>query len=370
MDLVPEVTIQPGCSARIPVWLRFPHTVGSSHHYLSVYCLTLSLVCQPSLQVQSRRSELLSHSNIPGQQNLVSLTIMAKDLVTSMDSLTVTQVVLVSRDQLLINVQFSSSGCFVSRRETTSLAMQTVQVETVAVVWRDMPRLRQLPANVIIPGGRLHFSPLLASWTAGQPARCPPNTDYVKSYLTHNLSRRGNAPVLGQDLCMVMWMRGGTSPAIGQTVISEVFRVQEIFVFSTLGQGPVETAEVRLTVCWVVSSIKCLPVIVVHYNIHEVVVGGSVIRIAGHRAVESEGMMLGSPWLQEGKLQLPVTLSAVQLEEDASYLSQLPRVCDILEVEGNYTGVQIRMCLFCSSGDIELNPGPAGRYDDQIDNLN
>ena len=89
--------------------------------------------------------------------------------------------------------------------------------------------------------------------------------------------------------------------------------------------------------------------------------GGSVIRIAGHRAVESEGMMLGSPWLQEGKLHLPVTLSAVQLEEDASYLSQLPRVCDILEVEGNYTGVQIRMCLFCSSGDIELNPGPAGR---------
>jgi len=241
LDLVPvpEVTIQPGCSARIPVWLRCPHTVGTSHHNLSVYydttispskstprltCLTLSLVCQPSLQVQCKRSGLLSHSNIPGQQMVVSLTNMAKDLVSSMDSLTVTQVVLVSRDQQLVKVQSSSSGCSVSRGETTSLAMQTVQVETVSAEWRDMARLRQLPANVIIPGGRLHFSSVLGSGTAGQPAHTPPSTDIIKSYLTHNLGRRGNAPVLGQDLCMVMWRSGGTSPAMGQTVV----RVEEV----------------------------------------------------------------------------------------------------------------------------------------------
>jgi hypothetical protein len=83
---------------------------------------------------------------------VVSLTNMSKDLVTSMDSLIVTQVVLVSRDQQLAVVQSSSAGCFVSRGLRTGLAMQTVQPETLEPQWRDMPRLKQLPANVIIPG--------------------------------------------------------------------------------------------------------------------------------------------------------------------------------------------------------------------------
>ena len=232
---VPEGSVQPGSSVKIPVWLRCPDALGTSHHNLSVCydttispskssprltCLTLSLVCQPSLQVQCRRSGLLSYSNTPGQQVVVSLSNMAKDLVTSMDSLTVTQVVLVSRDQQLAMVQSSSGGCTVSRGETTSLAVQTVQLETVEPQWRDMARLKQLPANVIIPGGRLHFSSVIASGTAGQPAHCPPFTDFVKSYLTHNMGRRGNPPVLGQDLCVVMWRSGGTSPSMRQTIVT------------------------------------------------------------------------------------------------------------------------------------------------------
>jgi len=231
---LPDVSVQPGCSVRLPVWVRGPDTLGTSQHNLSVYydttispskstprlaSLPLTLVSQPSLHVKCRRSGQLSHSNTPGKQMVVSLTNMSKDLVTSMDSLTVTQVVLVSRDQQLAVVQSSSAGCSVARGETTTLAVQTVQLETVEPQWRDMARLSQLPANVIIPGGRLYFTSVTARGTAGQPTHCPPATDFIKSYFTHNLGRRGNAPVLGQDLCVVIWRSGGSSPAMGQTVV-------------------------------------------------------------------------------------------------------------------------------------------------------
>jgi len=231
---IPEKIIQPGSSIKIPVWIRCPDILGTSHHNLSVCydttispskssmritSLTLTLVCHPSLQVKCRRSGLLSHSNIPGKHMVVSMTNMAKDLVTSMDNLTVTQVVLVSRTQQLAVEESSNAGCSVSRGETTSLSAQTVEMETVDAKWTDMERLRQLPANVVIPGGRIHFTSLLGRGTAEQSAHLPPATDFLKSYFTHNLGRRGNPPVLGQDLCVVMWRSGGNNPAMGQTVV-------------------------------------------------------------------------------------------------------------------------------------------------------
>jgi len=260
---VPDTVIQPGSSIKMPVWIRCPDLLGTSHHNLSVCydttispskssmrltCLTLTLVCQPSLQVRCRRSGLLSHSNTPGKHMVVSLTNMVKDLVTSMDSLTVTQVVLVSRTQQLAMVESSNAGCSVSRGETTSIPLQTVELETVDDKWTDMERLRQLPANVVIPGGRIHFTSLLGKGTAEQPAHHPPALDFLKSYFTHNLGRRGNPPVLGEDLCMIMWRSGGNTPAMGQTVV----RVEE-------GQEEVEQILLEERVSEEVEFLKPVP---------------------------------------------------------------------------------------------------------------
>ena len=179
---------------------------------------------------------------------VVSLTNMVKDLVTSMDSLTVTQVVLVSRTQQLAMVESSNAGCSVSRGETTSIPLQTVELETVDDKWTDMERLRQLPANVVIPGGRIHFTSLLGKGTAEQPAHHPPALDFLKSYFTHNLGRRGNPPVLGEDLCMIMWRSGGNTPAMGQTVV----RVEE-------GQEEVEQILLEERVSEEVEFLKPVP---------------------------------------------------------------------------------------------------------------
>jgi len=121
--------------------------------------------------------------------------------------------------------------------------------------------------------------------------------------------------------------------------ISEVFSVQEVWaedrwacVFSTVGQGPGEPAEVRLTVFGVVSSVKYLPAITVHNTGLEVGVAGGVIRIAGHSAVldlletkHSEGIVLGSPWLEEGELHIPVTLSAAHYHSHPTVTVSVPQ---------------------------------------------
>ena len=111
-------------------------------------------------------------------------------------------------------MQSCGDGCTVSHGEITSLAVKTVQLETVEPQWQDIARLNQLEVNVNI------FSSFRASWTAGQPAQCPPITDFVKRYPTHKLGRRGNPPVLGQALCVVLWRSGGTSPSMRQTVVT------------------------------------------------------------------------------------------------------------------------------------------------------
>ena len=66
-------------------------------------------------------------------------------------------------------------------------------------------------------------------------------------------------------------------------------------------------------------------------------------------------------WQEEAGELLVVEGVSEEMEEFEPCFGLLARICGFLEVEGNYTGVQIQMCLFCSSGDIELNPGPAGR---------
>eukprot|EP00090_Calanus_glacialis_P028973 TRINITY_DN4645_c0_g1_i5.p1 TRINITY_DN4645_c0_g1~~TRINITY_DN4645_c0_g1_i5.p1 ORF type:complete len:1790 (-),score=673.65 TRINITY_DN4645_c0_g1_i5:326-5671(-) len=121
--------------------------------------------------------------------------------------------------------------------------------------------------------------------------------------------------------------------------ISEVFSVQEVWaedrwacVFNTVGLGPGEPAEVRLTVFGVVNSVKYLPAITVHHTRLEVGVAGGVIRVAGHSAVldlldtrHSEGIVLGSPWLEEGELHLPVTLSAAHYHSHPTVTVSVPQ---------------------------------------------
>ena len=85
---LPSGSIQPGESARLPVWVRGSDTLGTSQHNLTVYYYTtsttskatprmtsipLALVSQPSLKVQCSRSGQLSHSNILGMQLVVHL---------------------------------------------------------------------------------------------------------------------------------------------------------------------------------------------------------------------------------------------------------------------------------------------------------
>ena len=76
---------------------------------------------------------MLSYPNTFSQQVEVSLINMATDMVGSMKSLAVSHVVLVSRDQRLALVQSRGAGCTVSHDETTSLAVKTVQLDTIII---------------------------------------------------------------------------------------------------------------------------------------------------------------------------------------------------------------------------------------------
>jgi len=88
-------------------------------------------------------------------------------------------------------------------------------------------------------------------------------------------------------------------------------------VFTPLGPGPTVPATVRLAVYGVEHSIKYLPPITVHHTSLEVGIAGGVVRVAGHSTVldildtrHSEGLLLGTPWLEEGELHIPVSLAA------------------------------------------------------------
>jgi len=227
--------LKPGSIVKLPLWVRCPELIGSSDYNLFLYydtvcnpskatprlkCLTVNLTGQPSLSLSCRRRGLLRHSNSPGQQIMASLSNMSRDLASSMDTLTVTQLVLISREQRLGLLQSSGTCCAVSRGETTNLALQTEVVDTVDSQWKDMARLKQLPANVVIPGGNLYFSSVISSGIASQPAHCPPFIDFIKGYMTHNLGRRGNPPLLDQDMCVVMWRSSGSSSTMGQIMVA------------------------------------------------------------------------------------------------------------------------------------------------------
>ena len=244
--VVPVSEIAAGASVKVPVWVRGPEAVSgvASLHSVSVYydttvspsrstprltSLALSLQSQPSLELRVSRSRPRLHSNQPGSQLAATITNSSKDISASMESLEVVQVSLVSRDSRLLSLLSSSRGCSVARGETTRLVLQTEQVETVQEKWADVASLRQLPANVIIPGGNLHCTTLATKSSAVLPVLSPPHLNFIKKEFGHNMGRRGNPPILASDLCVVIWRSAGSNPVLGQTVarLEDVYQEEE-----------------------------------------------------------------------------------------------------------------------------------------------
>ena len=229
--VVPVSEIAAGASVKVPVWVRGPEV--TSLHAVSVYydtavspsrtsprltSLALSLESQPSLEFSVSRSRPRLHTNLPGSQLAATITNCSKDISVSMESLEILQVSLVSRDSRLLSLLSSTRGCSVARGETTRLLLQTEQVETVEEKWADVGSLRQLPANVLIPGGNLHCTSLAAKSSAVLPLLSPPHLNFIKKEFGHNLGRRGNPPILASDLCVIIWRSAGSNPILGQTV--------------------------------------------------------------------------------------------------------------------------------------------------------
>jgi len=102
-------------------------------------------------------------------------------------------------------------------------------------------------------------------------------------------------------------------------------------VFSPVGPGPVHPVDVRLAVLGVDTVLSYLPAVSVTHTSVEVGVEGGVIRVGGHSAVldlletrHSEGLLLGSPWLEEGELHIPVSLSAAHYPSHPTVTVSVP----------------------------------------------
>ena len=106
--------------------------------------------------------------------------------------------------------------------------------------------------------------------------------------------------------------------------INEIFKAEATWLgdkwacaFHSIGSGPEHPVEITLKVFGAEKTIQYLPSIAVHHTNLEVGVEGGVVRVAGHSHVldllvtkHSEGVSLGSPWLNEGELHIPVSLTS------------------------------------------------------------
>ena len=159
--------LRSGVNVKIPLWIRGP-SAGHDHHLLLYYDTAVEpgrhsarmlpavvrVSCETSLEVSCTRSQHISHNNTSGNLIKISVRNVSKDLSINMETISLTQVSLVSRDQSLHSVETSGSGVTVSRGHSSSIIVSTAQVDSVPEKWRDVPGLVTLPANVIIPGGR------------------------------------------------------------------------------------------------------------------------------------------------------------------------------------------------------------------------
>jgi len=110
-------------------------------------------------------------------------------------------------------------------------------------------------------------------------------------------------------------------------------------VFTPIGSGPNVPATVSLAVFGVSHNIKYLPSITVHHTSLEVGVAGGVVRVAGHSTVldmldtrHSEGLMLGTPWMEEGELHIPVSLAAHHCHSHPTVTVSVPQTGQTVSV--------------------------------------
>merc|ERR1712142_497763 len=110
-------------------------------------------------------------------------------------------------------------------------------------------------------------------------------------------------------------------------------------VFTPIGSGPNVPATVSLAVFGVSHNIKYLPSITVHHTSLEVGVAGGVVRVAGHSTVldmldtrHSEGLMLGTPWMEEGELHIPVSLAAHHYHSHPTVTVSVPQTGQTVSV--------------------------------------
>jgi len=233
-----------GERAKIPIWIRGPSSDSESQsHRLVIYYdtsespnkhtprllpVTLSIASQPSIQVTCERSGHLVHNNVPGKQLRIGISNVSKDLSPNMENINIVQVSLVSRDQTLSSVHSSDVATNIVRSHSSSIILDTAQIDSVPEKWRNVESLVSLPANVIIPGGNVHVSSVTSGSTSGFPVHQAPHMHFIKQYFQHNLGRRGNPPLLTSDLVLVLWKSRGPNPMHGQSVV----RVQDVELVS------------------------------------------------------------------------------------------------------------------------------------------
>jgi len=288
------------------IFVYYDTVMSPTKHTPRILPTTLQMSCQPSVQVTCQRQGHVCHNNVPGRQIRLTVSNVSKDLSVSMETITVVQVSLVSRDQTLSSVQCSDVGCEVGRGDTTNIVLTSAIVDSVPDKWRDVESLATLPANVVIPGGHVHVSSVTASNTSGYPVHSPPHTHFIKKYFAHNLGRKGNPPILSSDLCLVTWRSGGSSPIHGQSIIP----IEDVIHDNDTVPTPVPEYPVSIKIemendecdhdfvktrqCPVPGSVTLTPIgqtgVLCQYNIREQIKGA---RITGN----TDGII----WLESGQ---------------------------------------------------------------------
>ena len=278
--------------------------------------------------------------------------------------------------QVSSRLQCSSTGLRLSRGESNSFSFQSV-IREGGVKEYDFLSLSQLPASVALDGGNIHFSSVLAQvrlfiwifWhilshflkqSQQQPVHSPPLLDFLRHHFVYNLGRwsscqeqlhqsckflfrRGNPPLLRNNLCVVLWRTLGPNPSFGHTVVEIVDQDQtheienkEVVKEKLLPSYPVTAlAEVREVVMhdFAATPLACVPVKVKmmdqNTNDEKSNSGGVLVQYclgAQERGARVAGATAGLGWVTPSitlDLELGVSVARYYTEKDVSSTNAL-----------------------------------------------
>jgi len=229
--------IAPNSSLKIPVWIRGPSRLGDTKHDVFIYyenseeqlkpkskhphriyhMLVQSKVL-PSLTIEAQSSPTCLHQNHESFNIVIHVRNKSKELMTSMDTISITQVSLVSRNKEVNDLQSSPGGCSVARGELSSISLKSVIKETISICDNDSSsRVVPTSSKQAVDGGNVYFSSITTSSSSnGHSIQSPPFVDFLKDRF--NYGARKEPPVLKSDTVVVMWRSGGSSPVIGQHI--------------------------------------------------------------------------------------------------------------------------------------------------------